>query len=260
MHILKDILLEDRKIQAFLSQKIKVSANKTLSREMIEAAIKSHFPDWEIDPSVLLAPMSAWFQAKGQDTDHGPTGSEQDSLGESDYRWEEYRVFCRDVQDGYPKTNLLIRSSPIDLYGDVVRDSFERVSQLHKLRETRAFVGFSRIYPGDDLTQEERWRLLALKKKRWLPAVIVRGEGIFLKFREDRLLEWLARHGAVHTGRLQPINQHMTDLRARRHQMPQTISPKHVPDPHIRAPADQPAGIRLRLWIGVTAGADLFNR
>jgi len=228
MHILKDILLEDRKIQAFLSQKIKVSANKTLSREMIEAAIKSHFPDWEIDPSVLLAPMSAWFQAKGQDTDHGPTGSEQDSLGESDYRWEEYRVFCRDVQDGYPKTNLLIRSSPIDLYGDVVRDSFERVSQLHKLRETRAFVGFSRIYPGDDLTQEERWRLLALKKKRWLPAVIVRGEGIFLKFREDRLLEWLARHGAVHTGRLQPINQHMTDLRARRHQMPQTISPKHV--------------------------------
>lgn len=228
MHILKDVLLEDRKILAFLSQKIKISANKKLSREMLEAAIKRHFPDWEIDPSVLLAPLSAWFQANSRDSDSGPTGSEQDSLGESDYRWEEYRVFCRDVQDGYPKTNLLIRSSAIDLYGDRVRDSFERISQLHKLRETRAFVGFSRIYPGDDLTQEERWRLLALKKKRWLPAVIVRGEGIFLKFREDRLLEWLDKYGAVHTARLRPINQHMEDLRERRHQLPEPISPKHV--------------------------------
>lgn len=228
MHSLKDILLEDRKIQAFLSQKIKVSAAKALSLEMIAAAIKNHVPEWEIDPSVLLAPMSAWFQAKGSDADHGPAGSEQDSLDESDYRWEEYRVFCRDVQDGYPKTNLLIRSSAIDLYGDLVRDSFDRISQLHKLRETRAFVGFSRIYPGDDLTQEERWRLLALKKKRWLPAVIVRGEGIFLKFREDRLREWLDRYGAVHTGRLLQINQHMGVLRARRHQMPKPVSPKHV--------------------------------
>ena len=227
-HILKDILLEDRKVQAFLSQKIKVSTDKQLSRDMIAAAITNHCPDWEIDPSVLLAPLSAWFQGKDEDSDQGQAGDQQDTLAETDYRREEYRVFCRDVQDGYPKTNLLIRSAEMDRYGELVRSSFDRVSQLHKLRETRAFVGFSRIYPGNDLTQDERWRLLALEKKKWLPAVIVRGEGIFLKFREDRLGEWLARFGALHEGRFSPINHHMGDLRERRHQQPKLITPKHV--------------------------------
>jgi hypothetical protein len=227
-HILKDILLDDRKVQAFLSQKIKASPDKTLTRDMIAAVIKSHCSGWDIDPSLLLEQMSLWFSEKGDDPATGPNGSEQDSLGESDYRLEEYRVFCRDVHEGYPKTNLLIRSSDIDLYGELVRDSFERISQLHKLRETRAFVGFSRIFPGSDLTPEERWRLMALKKKRWLPAVIVRGEGIFLKFREDRLRSWLDRSGVVHEGRFASINNNLVDLRARRHQQPKLITPKHV--------------------------------
>ena len=81
-----------------------------------------------------------------------PVGVVQDTLIESDYRREEYRVFCRDIQDGFPKNNLLIRSSAIESYGDVVSRNFERISLMHKLRETRAFVGFSRLYPDNDLT------------------------------------------------------------------------------------------------------------
>jgi len=227
-HVLKDILLENRKVQQFLSQKIKVSTDKQLSLDMITAAIKSHCPEWEIDPSALLAPLSDCFKGKDVDSDQGTAGVQQDTLAESDYRREEYRVFCRDVQEGYPKTNLLIRSSEISSYEELVRSSFERVSLLHKLRETRAFVGFSRIYSGDDLTQDERWRLVALEKKRWLPAVIVRGEGIFLKFREDRLGEWIEKFGAIHEGRFSLINHNMGELRERRHQQPKLISPKHV--------------------------------
>lgn len=228
MHILKDILLEDRTVQAFLKQKIKVSIDKKVSRDMIAAAIKSHCPDWDIDPAVLLAPLSAWFEGKNGDPDEGAENARQDSLVESDYRREEYRVFCRDVQEGYPKTNLLIRSSAMENYGGFIRSSFERISLLHKLRETRAFVGFSRIFPGDDLTQEERLKLMALEKKRWLPAIIVRGEGIFLKFREDRLGEWLERAGAMHEGRLSTMNQNLGNLREKRHQQQKLITPKHV--------------------------------
>lgn len=227
-HILKDILLDNRIVQQYLSLKIKASTDKQLSLDMITTTIKSHFPEWEIDPSVLLGPLSDWFKGKGVDSDQGTAGVQQDTLAESDYRREEYRVFCRDVQEGYPKANLLIRSSEMSSYGDLVRSSFERVSLLHKLRETRAFVGFSRIYPGDDLTQEERWKLVALEKKRWLPAVIVRGEGIFLKFREDRLGAWIEKFGLAHEGRFSLINHHMGELRERRHQQPKLISPKHV--------------------------------
>ncbi|WP_204374782.1 DUF1998 domain-containing protein [Ferrovum sp. JA12] len=227
-HILKDILLENRTVQQYLSQKIKVSTDKQLTLDMVSSAIKNHYGDWGIDPLVLLGPLSDWFEGQGVDADQGTAGLQQDILVESNYRMEEYRVFCRDIQEGYPKANLLIRSSEIASYGDLVRSSFERISLLHKLRETRAFVGFSRIYPGDDLTQEERWHLIALEKKKWLPAVVVRGEGIFLKFREDRLGAWIEKFGALHEGRFALINHQMGELRERRHQQPKLISPKHV--------------------------------
>ena len=227
-HILKDILLGDRKVQAFLSQKIKASTNKQLSREMVALAIKSHFPDWDVDPSVLLSPLSEWFQSKVEFSEEQTAEVQQDSLVETDFRREEYRVFCRDVQEGYPKTNLLIRSSAMENYGEIIRSLFERVSLLHKLRETRAFVGFSRIFPGDDLTQEERWKLMVLEKKRWLPAIIVRGEGIFFKIREDKLAEWLEKTGAFHDARFASMNQNMGGLRERRHQQARMITPKHV--------------------------------
>ena len=227
-HILKDILIEDRKVQAFLRQKIKAAPERKLSPEIVSAAIRSHCPDWDIDPSVLVPSLTNWFAGSDDDIGQGAIGAQQDTLVESDYRREEYRVFCRDVQEGYPKTNLLIRSSEIESYGDLIRSSFESVSQLHKLRETRAFVGYSRIFPGNDLTQEERWGLVALEKKRWLPAIIVRGEGIFLKFREDKLAEWLAKCGSFHEGRFSSINRNMSALRERRHQQKILISPKHV--------------------------------
>lgn len=227
-HILREILLDNSKIKAFLSQKIKVSTDKKLSCDMISAAIRSHSPDWEIDPSLLLEPLTAWFEDNNGDAEEGTENSLQDSLVETDYRRQEYRVFCRDVHEGYPKTNLLIRSSAIENYGPLVQSSFERISLLHKLRETRAFVGFSRVFPGDELTQEDRWKLISLEKKRWLPAIIVRGEGIFLKFREDRLNEWLKRAGTVHEGRFFKMNKNMGDLREKRNQQQRMITPKHV--------------------------------
>jgi len=227
-HILKDILLEDRKVQAFLRQKIKVSADKKLSKDMVEAAIKNNWPEWEVDPAILLSALSKALQNAGDDTEMLGGAAQQDTLVETDYRREEYRVFCRDVQEGYPKTNLLIRSSEMNDYGDLIRSSFERVSQLHKLRETRAFVGYSRIFPGSDLTQEERWSLIALEKKRWLPAIIVRGEGIFLKFREDRLKDWLEKSGTFHEGRFASINRNVSALRERRHQQQKLITPKQI--------------------------------
>lgn len=227
-HILRDILLDSRKIKAFLLQKIKVSTDKKLSCDMISAAIQSHFPDWEIDPSLLLESLTEWFKDNNGDAEDVAENAHQDSLIETDYRRQEYRVLCRDVHEGYPKTNLLIRSSGIGNYGPLVQSSFERISLLHKLRETRAFVGFSRIFPEDELTREGRWKLISLEKKRWLPAIIVRGEGIFLKFREDRLNEWLKGVGTLHEGRFLKMNKNMSDLREKRNQPQRLVSPKHV--------------------------------
>jgi hypothetical protein len=225
-HILIDILLGDRKVHAFLSQKIKVSSDNKLSLEMVVMAIKNHCPDWGIDPGALLPMLSEKLDGKSGDTDNGANNTQDMSL-ETDYRHQEYRVFCRDIQEGYPKTNLLIRSSDMNNYDALVNASFDRISLLNKLRETRAFVGFSRIFP-DELTQEEQWKLIARKKMKWLPAVIVRGEGIFLKFREDKLNLWLAKHGAFHNERLSTINVNLGEMRERRHQEQKAVTPKYV--------------------------------
>ncbi|HQO62971.1 MAG TPA: DUF1998 domain-containing protein [Syntrophorhabdus sp.] len=225
-HILADVLLYDRKIHAFLSQKIKVSTNKKLTVEMIAAAIKSHFPDWGIDPLILLPAMSEKLEGKTYNVTYN-SNAQEDTLIESDYRQQEYRVFCRDIQEGYPKTNLLIRSSDVKRYGELINSSFDHVSLLHKLRETRTFVGFSRIFP-DELNREEQWKLISKEKKRWLPAVIVRGEGIFLKFNDDRLNRWLNNHGAFHKERLSGINANLGKMRERRHQTPKIGTPKYV--------------------------------
>jgi hypothetical protein len=225
-HILKDVLIDERKIQAFLSQKIKADPDRRLTSAMIAAAIEYYCPEWEIDPVYLLPPLSAWFS--NAQTDLSESEARQDTLIETDYRRQEYSVFCRDIEEGLPKTNLLIRSSAIDNYERLVSFYFDRVSLLHKLRETRAFVGYSRIFPENDLTQQDRASLISHEKKSWLPAAIVRGEGIFLKFREERVAEWLGRCGAIHETRLSSINHNLGEMRARRNQPPKEVTPKHI--------------------------------
>jgi hypothetical protein len=68
------------------------------------------------------------------------------------------------------------------------RGAFSRIALLHKLRETRAFEGFSRIY-STGLNRIEQRALFMEQQKRWLPAIVVRGEGVFLQFSEDPLAE-----------------------------------------------------------------------
>jgi hypothetical protein len=228
-HLLVEVLLGDRKTQAFLRQKIKIAADRLPTRDMVAAAIASFCPDWDIDPSHLLPALTEKFsRSEGALEIMETTEARQDTLVESEYRRDEYRVFCRDIQEGFPKSNLLIRSFPASKYASVITEHFDRISLMHKLRETRAFVGFSRIFPESEVTQDERWRLIAGGKKRWLPAVIVRGEGIFFKFREDKISAWLQKFGAHHVKRLSAINKSFGERRASRRQPPRVITPKHV--------------------------------
>jgi hypothetical protein len=76
-------------------------------------------------------------------------------------------------------------------------DRLERVVQLHRLREVRALIGFTRFEAAvpdihgeidSDVTPAE----LALEP-RWFPAVENRGEGLFFTLDRDAVAIWLAR-------------------------------------------------------------------
>ena len=63
------------------------------------------------------------------------------------------------------------------------------VVKVVRLREVRALRGFTRITPPGDPDSPEVAKLSATPLK-WLPAIEVRGEGLFLAIQEAKLREW----------------------------------------------------------------------
>ncbi|HWD41193.1 MAG TPA: DUF1998 domain-containing protein [Fimbriimonas sp.] len=72
-------------------------------------------------------------------------------------------------------------------------DFINEVALVKKLRETRVLHGFSRMVPHSDPTDAGVQPLSAVGDRDWLPAVVVNGEGIFMKFNADRLGRWADR-------------------------------------------------------------------
>lgn len=83
-----------------------------------------------------------------------------------------------------------------NLSGHETLESFcEQVVLGHKLREVRALIGFTRITTADDETMEEGVQMAPLSSQTltWVPASEVRGEGIFIQFKEEKIQAWLQK-------------------------------------------------------------------
>lgn len=64
-----------------------------------------------------------------------------------------------------------------------------QVSEVARLREVRALVGFTRVLPGGE-DDETRIAPLSAQHPTWLPAIEVLGEGVFVTLPEERLAVW----------------------------------------------------------------------
>jgi len=86
------------------------------------------------------------------------------------------------------------------------------IVRVVRLREVRALTGFSRIYPpGPDAVSIAP---LSLEKKDWLPAIEVRGEGIFMALSEKGVREWEGRDSV--RARVREINAALAQSWAQR--------------------------------------------
>ena len=72
---------------------------------------------------------------------------------------------------------------------DPLRSYFSNIVRVVRLREVKALKGFSRINPPGD-ENDQNMAHLSVQKTNWLPAIEVRGEGIFLAFNPDHLRQW----------------------------------------------------------------------
>ena len=102
-------------------------------------------------------------------------------------RQEEYRqlVFGSDTTDK-DMGEFEVRSVPVP---DNLRPFFSRVVRVVRLREVRALKGFTRINPPGDEDSPDI-ASIATGDPGWLPAIEVRGEGIFLAFNQETLCLW----------------------------------------------------------------------
>ncbi len=92
-------------------------------------------------------------------------------------------------------------------------DGLDKIMLVKRLREVRALQSFTRIEMPDPAASVRRAKL-SLEELDWLPAIEVRGEGVFLTLDRDRLLAWEKTAGP--RDRAQRISEnHSAQLRRR---------------------------------------------
>lgn len=120
---------------------------------------------------------------------------------EDKYRKMEYDAILAEA--GGENQDFFVTKNPATLYDDsgmggVICKGFTSIGLLYKLRETRAFVSFSRWLPEDGKSLAEKKNFIKLGQQiEWLPAIVVKGEGVFFEFNSKRLKEWSSNEEVV---------------------------------------------------------------
>ena len=87
---------------------------------------------------------------------------------------------------------------PIEELAQDVRQYFECLVRGDRLREVRALRGFSRISPAKGADAYGTvCAPLSKEKKDWLPAIEIRGEGIYFELNSDAVGEWARRESVI---------------------------------------------------------------
>jgi hypothetical protein len=127
-----------------------------------------------------------------------PVDPESDLLA---FRRAEFNILRNEVNDpdGVPDLRVI----PAEVTGELV-PWFIRANLVERLRETRVFYGFDRLQPSlsplDGMPDPAMRQLFRHPPEgppeRWLPAVEIFGEGIYLELREERLSKWQTENAA----------------------------------------------------------------
>lgn len=136
------------------------------------------------------------------------------------HAWQQQQgVNIEDVQDLHgPEWQELLRGSQTDgAYDfetqeqdvpDLFKNLVSRLIQVHRLREVRVLSGFTRLDPPADATtilsgeaemqpRSKRAPITSQPKPKWLPGIMVRGEGIFIALQEEAVRAWEDRVDAA---------------------------------------------------------------
>ena len=160
------------------------------------------------------------------------SGAESADTNDSEekYRKMEYEAILSEA--GGENQDFYVTKNSANDYTDsesgyAISDKFTSIGLLHKLRETRAFIGFSRWLPDDGTTTETKRNFIKLGRSiTWLPAVVVRGEGVMFEFNGNRLRDWALKKEVVN--RTKMLSQNYNQTRLTKGQEPRRLKPEFV--------------------------------
>lgn len=116
--------------------------------------------------------------------DSKTSGSED--VSEDDIRIEEYQFILNGFNSENSDFKAVVKSFETYQDTEYLSRYFDKIVLIEKLKETRVFRGFSRI----NASHEPNTKELSNEEIKWLPASEVYGEGIFLKFKDEKIKEW----------------------------------------------------------------------
>lgn len=135
----------------------------------------------------LISEDTAFNEIERIINDSGNRNIDGDINSEQDLRLQEYQYILKERKSENSDFKSVVNTFENYESRDFLEKYFEKVVLIEKLKETRAFKGFARIDPIFRIDKTE----LSAEKLIWLPATQVYGEGIFLKFNDRRMNDWL---------------------------------------------------------------------
>jgi hypothetical protein len=158
--------------------------------------LRNHLPD------ELFAPVSddelfaAYLDRVGDvnvPTESDDNNDDEMLTGNAEWRFPEYSLLRETPNDAY----LAVTDPGIPMSLSTFLD---RVRSVGVLRETRALRGFTRV--RDDVLKLSEGKALLRRsplspERDWLPAYVVKGEGIYFELEETRLSAWENRRDVI---------------------------------------------------------------
>lgn len=140
--------------------------------------------------------------------------------GDDEWRYPEFKQIRK-----LPKDDYLTATNP-GIHTDL-NPYLERVRSVDVLRETRALRGFTRVRDG--VLKLSAGKALLRRQQLptdqdWLPAYVVKGEGIYFELDPDRLTGWETR--AEVQARAQKITDHYGQVTSQRGLQTRTLTPR----------------------------------
>lgn len=119
---------------------------------------------------------------------HGVDEAEDEPFDEVRYKEEEYEALTGRAPGQKDSPDLVREEQDIADYESV--PFLRQVVLVHKLKEVRAMIGFSRVKP---VAGAQCNRFVSVKRPatRWYPGYEVCGEGIFFDLKEDLIQSWV---------------------------------------------------------------------